>query len=560
MKDNYNKDDLEAFFRKELNQQDDSGWDIPSDNVWEGIQEGLKDESDKKRPFLFWNWWIVGIFFVVLLSVLGTYQWQQTQLNSISKQLDQNTQKLEAILDDQPVQVAKKSDDEVLNESTSMNTKEEDVSKNATYQNNIITTKRSKSATNTITTKNTTTDYEKLVIKNSNAKAPKSKKKNNRINSTSSTAADDLSLVNPNEKIKNEEVADRNITDANESNSQEPISNDQSTVAQSTEVKSENLGLQKNINADELVNKKDIKYLAPFVPIPKTYLFAIAQSLNPVVSLNTIQPIIPLKKNKLSFYGGFFTGPSNTFRTIKVTTSTNLKNNLNNQESADWGWSTSGRIGLKLGKHWSLETGLMVNEENNRLRQLLKINYRRDQEILNRSTGRLESTASLNMSSSRGDIQTDIPVSRNSASRLPTDLQIPVLLRSTRTINSIRIPLTLGYTQRINRLSFTGRIGLAYRIETSETITINEILSRQPGLDIQINDNRIRNFSNFTDDQFIELATGLDINFRFTKRLGISLSPMYFRSLKDVFDNPRVADLEVYPYQFGGQVGLTYQF
>ncbi len=137
MNNNFNRDSLEEFFQNELhddsiNAIESDGWDMPSDQVWEGIETGLTIRkmggNDHSR-----TWLSIAASFLLLAVCYQTISYQQN-----SKDLQQQVNILSDKVD-QSIELAKMEVDHSLNQTPLINEGEEiEFSETATTKTNTI--------------------------------------------------------------------------------------------------------------------------------------------------------------------------------------------------------------------------------------------------------------------------------------------------------------------------------------------------------------------------------------------------------------------------------------
>ncbi|MEM6318359.1 MAG: hypothetical protein AAF960_11860 [Bacteroidota bacterium] len=103
MKDNRSKDNLEDLFRQSFNDAEKvnqaDGWNVPSVDVWENIEDNLKEDKEDRKIVIWWP--MIGIAASVLLVISGGQWWLYRQkIKGLADQLELNEKVVQEIQSD----------------------------------------------------------------------------------------------------------------------------------------------------------------------------------------------------------------------------------------------------------------------------------------------------------------------------------------------------------------------------------------------------------------------------------------------------------------------------
>lgn len=479
MKNNSSKNKLENYFRRRFNDSEKvntpMGWNEPSDNVWERIQNGLKKEEQPQRKFLYWNWVAVAASIMFLISVLQLYYANQ-YIKILTEQLKENEEIIQKI----------QADLQALNH---------------------VARKQGISGTAKDHSLNTNKQLVKPTLLNNNPKTFKGKTAFNYVNADESQFKSTLSAsVSPKNKLGETSLKEvnRHINLLEKSNNE----SNPSSLKGKTDV-------SKNV---PLLNRQilPVASLSKLSPKIKSFNLSIIPAVKkkPRMYLSAdFAPVQTIAKNK-----GFQFGIHDFFPKKEV------------QRTAN---ALGFQVGLKWNNGWSLESGLRHTVINSTTNHSRMIAYQALQERLT-NNGYYRSNISLQLGSSSGTFDTNVSLARASSISVETNTKISLDIEYATKRTLLDIPIVLRKEWKLGALSLSAKSGLIYRqlLHKSfelQTLKLNDIRFNSVVTAFQERrNNTIKNGSH------MHYLVGFGCEYRLKPSLSAYLEPTFTRSIQPV--------------------------
>ena len=490
------EDNLENLFGKLFNDAEEvvegMGWDMPPDDVWDEIQMGLQEEKEPKRIIGYW-WWIgTAASFLLLISAFQCYQYKKIQ--ELTHQLDLKEKAVNTIQLDLEDLIYQKEQKEKLtivknnqvNAATGLSAEKEGVP-------SIRRTPYLKELSNKIK------EIEKTPIANRFNNFPPEKRK---ATSNRSKSIDEIlarSQVNKVAHLGEKELG----------NKTKDLQNQELAI-----------NIPNKIEADKNIVDVSISNLPT--------LFNLLEIKDKVIP-PTIPSIVPTIKNNPSFYlavdyapyweenkiqGGRFGGVS-------------LFSGLESQER---GFTTGLQFGLNLSKGWIMETGLRYTNSNKSAQHTGSIPYQFLEERLS-NQGIYESTLNLQLGSSLGAIETEVVLSRSSATSIEEQTDLGLNITFSKSVTSLDIPLLVKKQWAIGNLGVSIRAGLLNRFIIDNNLETFTVTVDDARFQSRIEPNEERNGTNKLSTYSPNFLVGFSMEYQLQPKLSIYAEPTFVRSI-----------------------------
>lgn len=531
MEKNLPEDNLEAFFKKSLQKQSSKprldGWDTPDDTVWDEIATVVQPVERNDRRLLFFKWWAIAATLALLIIMYQLHSSHQ-RITTLTEQVEKNTMTIENIDSQLVTQSDKKSNDNL--NKTDLNKNLNPISEEANFHppqkiNRQSSTNFATPPINTITDNfNVSESITSLTQKHS---------------TSSNTLLDTQSVSDGGSTFDNTEninpIKQKNITDS-------------STVSQGS---SENISNHnQDINNQSLADNE-----LALLPSISTSLQTSTSVLPNIKPLNTT----PLDYFKSQFYLGARTIFNASTRSLRSRDGgLDRIRRLREQEEERNKMSFGANIGFQFHKNWSLEIGVQQGKSTIRSLHKTELQFQRNLEQVNPANDRLESQYPLALSTSYGDVSTDISLSRSQGSTVRDGSVILVGIETSQDINYIDLPLLVKYQIQVGKLHLGAKTGLSMRlIGNSQVETLN--IRTFPQVDF-IRPQLARRITRALDkkpNSSLNYVVGLNMEYALTSQLRLALESIFTRSFKPVFAKGAV---ETFAQTASLQVGLNYYF
>ena len=494
------KDNLEDLFRKsfhdkdKINQKD--GWNVPSEQVWAGIQTGLVKEKKPRRKFLYWHWAAIAASFLLIISFFQLYQDAQ-KIKDLSNQLNENEQVVKDIQAQlQTIEAAK------------------------TQQGNTAALKKEIAAP--------TIKSQQILNKAS---------RQNRTTSFHNTTA----FNNP-----------QNFTDAlSKFDQQKPPF---ATALEKVVVKKLNKGVELSVKSPQNINKLEDTPSTRLV-IAITQLPTLNHFL-PVTN-RTIVPNIPISrviKKPASFYLSADYAPVSMSIKRKdfSLVPPNFFPKLEQQQNS---FSVGLQLGVLLNKKWAFETGFRYLQTSTQVSHNRAIPFNYLEEQLN-GQGNYESSFSLQLNSSGGTVETDVVVARSSSTVITEETQLNFDITFSNSLTYLEIPLILKREFRIGRVGLSLKAGMVNRFLVQKSFNFQEIALDDARF--QFSPKGFREHANTRqkpNNYAIQYLVGFGLAYQASSKLAIYAEPTFSRNIKPIFEVGRAS---IYAQNKSVNIGLRY--
>lgn len=528
MDENLHKDSLENLFRKNLEDAKlenrdaaPNDWDMPSDQVWEGIGEALNPPAPKglwlstKMQLL-----ATAAGLLLLVGVFTCFRSYQKQLSSLSQQVEQLTEQ-------------QKNSSEKVNPTTPATTPVETPTDDAAKPS----TKPSSPApaNTTSNANNSTTPTTNLA----NTSAAPSQSNTVEANTNPTSLTDNSQKIAAN--------ASPQATEANSDPKQDPeITYPPSTIANASSP-SEEIPRQEQSSLPRTS-------IASLPPLPQLSIANLAATPAAPTLPSGADPIIaPFRAiGNTGFYAGVFYAPSVTF--IKFTRRRpNIPNGFDVEKSKLTGFQGF-KLGYQWNNRWALEVEGRYGSSSIKTSHDIELEFAKQREREVRP-GSFQSDYSYAIPTAYGEVDSDISIFRESGTELDDKAALRLKIEAEHHIQLASIPVVLKYRtgQGPLRLSFRG--GVASNFFLKESFEI--VATNFERLGISSDPIRTRPGSKRTRKVSFDALAGIGVDFQPTPNWRFSLEPTYALGLRPLFKNARQ---KIYPRSLSVSAGINYQF
>lgn len=493
------EDKLENLFGELFNNPDKvgkkDGWNVPSADVWNNIQAGLQGEKKPRRIVGYWHWVAAAASFLLLISLFQLYQYNQ-KINQLSNQLEINGKAVDII----------KSDLEAL-------TYQEEKKEQSILENN---------APNPDTKMKEKKEGVPTMIK-----PPSLKDSSNKIAATKKTKIINKAtnyLIEKQQSKFNPPLFSDEIHSRNQEQDAPNLAN------KSLENKSENL--QKNeipINAATKIGeeKNIVDISISNLPTLLNLLKIKDKVINP-----TFNPVSAIIKNKPSFY--LATDYAPIWEVGKVQSGRfGGMGPFSGSEQQERSFTTGLQFGVHLGKGWIVETGLRYTNSNKSAQHTGSIPYRFLTEELN-NQGTYESTLNLQLGSSSGTVETEVVLSRSSATVVDEQTDLNLNIAFSKSVTSLDIPLLVKRQWAIGNFGLTVRAGLLNRFIIENNFEVSNIALDDTRFQSRLETVRERGGRSESAAYSPHFVAGLGIEYHIQPKWSVYVEPTFTRSIQPI--------------------------
>ena len=309
---------------------------------------------------------------------------------------------------------------------------------------------------------------------------------------------------------------------------------------------------------DQGQDREEVTTISLLAPIPS--LTPLAEKVNsPNIAL-AVPPAIKTKTpvnlngGARRFLVGIYYAPARSYRNI-VEPDQLRRRRLDDQEKAGKVLLSGGlRIGYRLAPHWTLESGLQLTKTEIQSTHRARLAYDRNQEVQNNNGG-YDSNYRMTLSTSLGDIDTDVALTRNAATTVPANLPTFVFFDLQQNFTQVRIPLTIRYERGGQKFRWSVRSGFATSFILDPQIQITRVGLNRAGL--RTRQTRIVKKFEGLNDKTLDYLIAFGLNYQVTPSISLMLEPSFLQSLTPAFER---GDSKTYPNLLSLNVGVNYHF
>ncbi len=563
MGEDLHKDNLEDFFKDSFEEQSDSpspdGWDIPSDQVWDKINTSINSDDSNNERLGFWRYLNRGLILVFLL-IIGTglisyFAYNQKDVTDYN---------------------AKPTEDRVLNNkheenNTILSVQEQDNSKQ--QFSDLSTETQSDNKKTTLEKGNNHTELNNASPKINKVKHPNSNNpslSNSKLPQTSDDKKDRTppSLNEQNSSGNNNSKKIKELRTPNDSNTPEvtlPISsskpkdiailteNDSPNSSNvSSEDKGKGLTSSSDVHSMTSTSLNDIELLKPISikqSIAKVHSASpdtMTLSQLPFFDLKQGQKNPPLEKAK-GFYAGISLAPIYTSRKINIHGNPVIPRVLNQAEEGKLSFSTGLNFGYKISNNWSIESGFSYSKfvlQHNRRKQVRYTSIG-EQEV---TPGRFQGTYDFNFSTSSGDIDTDIALTREAGTAIPENDFINLMLTANQNIKYGSIPIIARYQFGKGKFQYGLKAGIVNRFVLDGTFQIENVSVLRSDISLVLTDRiyKPRPIKNI-EKYHLDFLVGAGLSYKLNQHTWFYIEPTFTHGINSfpLFETPNFKTLLV---------------
>ena len=339
---------------------------------------------------------------------------------------------------------------------------------------------------------------------------------------------------------------------------EESISNSKGTLAFNIEknisqkTKSDEPTLNQHQKGEERRTLSLLKFIPSLAPIAlETNHPNIALAVPPEIKTST--PLNPAGGAR-RFFAGIYYAPAISYRNI-IEPNRLRRRILDEQEKPGKVLLSGGlRLGYRLASRWTLETGLQLTKTEVESLHRARLAYDRNQEIQNASGG-YDSNYRMTLSTSFGEVATDVALTRNAATTIPANLPTFVLFELKQNFTQLRIPLTVRYELGGQQLRCFIRSGFAANLILDQQIQISRIGLNRAGL--RPRQTRIVKKFEGLNDKTLDYLIAFGLSYQASPSISLMLEPSFLQSLTPAFEK---GTSKTYPNLLSLNIGVNYHF
>lgn len=497
MNDRDNKD-FDSQLRKQFTENNGKeNWDLPSSNVWTGIESGLS--TRRKRRVL--AYWLIPATFLGLLFTLQLLTDFSIYQNPVENKVNQNGAAQEAEPSSGPaaehlenVHSADKSSEGIFH-----NKEPKSILNRSTLNNDILILNAINTDINKITSKNT---------------------------------------IPGNHNMLHSPLIDKG---------QIPAENERGRKSVGTEelLHGDLLHAQREIRQERTIKEPTIALEGL-----QTKLSAAPVSVPAIPQPETKQQISKVRMS-IELFSGTNTGVQSLH--VNRRSPGDFRRLLNNREQSVTGIQYGLAFTFHLPNQLFVSSGITFKEQVIDINQIHQFRYTRSGE---RQIGqdRYGNTFTTNLNTSFGELETDLLVQRATDDIIEENSFVTLHLRARNTLESLRFPLIIGYEGSPSRLSYSIGIGIGLDFITGHDFTQKALTfqhNRIKSVELE-RKSRLLNY-NRTTTEF--LAQG-SLTYRLSSKSMLALRTDFAKSLEPIYTHESTKSE---PIEIGFRFGLNYR-
>ena len=524
MKNDLHNDDLEAFFRKKMEEQkaapSSDGWDEPDDLVWDNVEKAIAPVKEERRFFLGKVLYPAAASLLLLVAFYAAFSTNQ-KVKSLSQEIeiqDQKIKELEGVVNSQSTI-----------ELESVADKSVGVDKGMTAEESIVG----------------------LGSNGNGNKIDKGSRKAFLLNSNTGGVAN---INNLNDSEESEAFA-------------EVVLNEKEEEDSFLQLKQERvLLLDKEINSytDQSIDERESTIVTNDFLLSesellksKPVLFPAGVMETPIVSVTS--EILKNDARKKGWYASVFVSPThNGIHVAKIPNGMPRRHSrdlLNKREGGKFTLDYGGLIGYMLNENWSLETGLSLKKRTFDVEHKAEVYHRGANERMN-SNGDFENEYQADLNTSFGGIEADIAVTREADMPLVENSTIDLDLVTRHEMELLTIPLLVVYRNKLSEdFNFLAKGGLSTSFLEKESPELVSANSNKEG--VSLRNTLLKDKPSTVKKNLASVQFGLGLEYELSDRITVSVEPTISKSIKPVFS---FRDLKAYPVVASVNVGANYYF
>jgi len=224
-------------------------------------------------------------------------------------------------------------------------------------------------------------------------------------------------------------------------------------------------------------------------------------------------------------------------------------------ESQESSFTTGLQFGVNLGEGWIMETGLRHTNSNKSAQHTGSIPYQFLEERLS-NQGIYESTLNLQIGSSSGAIETEVVLSRSSATSIEEQTDLGLNITFSKSITSLDIPLLVKKQWAIGNLGLNIRAGLLNRFIIDNNLETSNITVDDARFQSRIEPNEERNGTNKLSTYSPNFLAGFGMEYQLQPKLSVYAEPTFVRSIGPI---AKIRFADIYAEGKMVNLGIRYQ-
>ncbi|MEM9820047.1 MAG: hypothetical protein AAF985_03205 [Bacteroidota bacterium] len=506
MEEKKNPDAIEGLFQRTFEQlgpfPEEKAWNMPSDEVWTDIQSRMAEPKVKRIRPLFWLA-AASTIGLILLAGFAQHFYYKDQLHQLSDQLKSNEQKVQQ-MQQQLATIQQPKSSQMVGQNS----------------NEALVSLRTKPANKALaTTLNIQT------VSSSN-------RKSNIVAVQTSPPADVQLAQTPVQFVSGSQF----------------VNDEHHSVFSGTIIDHRVAQLPTDLVTNENKFNTPISSLA----LASLDLEEISSSSEHLPQ-SALAPIVRLNQNpKDRLYFGASAGP---FWTTKPDHQVNIPG-LEAKE-VEHSYRAGLHVGIPINSNWSIETGIQYVASSVDVTYPQSVAFSSNDEQFNLSNGMYESNYDLLVSSSSGNVTTDISLSRTPNTSIEDGEQVNVALDLAFKSQQLEIPVVGKYQVNMGPLALSARAGIVSRYLIDEKVAINDVEAQTVGFQSErASISALGNGKNLQPSKLsLHYLAGLGLEYRFHPKWSIALEPTFNRSVKPIIEQ---GDQKVHQETLGVNFGVRH--
>ncbi len=503
--ENYNDKELDRWLRQNANNQDlppaADGWDSPPEALWTNLRAGLDQRKKRRRWFV-----MFGFGLLLILSGSGLGYWFRTSDHAAQT----------------PVAIEMHAGQQQTNSKTTDSPQPNKTTDNTTHKHPTVNT-------------NTPTPAGQQASKHpagnpvhANPQAPQN---SNTFQATQTVSEDRMDTPGFEPRHIKQTAQNAPLSDT-------PVK--VQTLPETEKIP----GLDAEIN--QTSNFKQLLTLSQLAILPP----AAINFNRSTPRLKTVE-IKPVRAPQTSWYAGAFSGVFFTNRKLK--NADGLK--PNGQESGAQTWQQGLQIGLKLNRHWAIETGVQRTSIRLQAEREVQFQYLTDRERFNPNRFIYQNTSDQNIQTSFGEVEMRMDISREPNRPISDQAFVKLNLHTDEQVHYLRLPVIVRWSSDTGPWKWSLSGGAGFSFENGYELRMTAARTNRPGVrDISA---RAKSRANGLAPMYVDVQVGAGIQYRFAPKWSVQLAPEFRYGIRSMYRNGPFQSLAI---STGLQFGLVYGF
>jgi hypothetical protein len=254
------------------------------------------------------------------------------------------------------------------------------------------------------------------------------------------------------------------------------------------------------------------------------------------------------EKNRL--YAGPVEGAFFTSRVLQAPDG----NAPNGRESGAWTLQYGAAAGLRLGRHWSVESGLQWSAVRLQAQRTVDFRYRTDREQYNAQRFVYQNSDDQSVQTSFGEVDMRMDIEREPNRPILDQALVRLTLLTDEQVRYVRLPLLLRRQQGAGRWQWSLAAGLGFNFESGYDLRLTAARTNRLGvrrISARLQQQRAEGLAPF----YLDAQFGLGLQYRLAPQWRLRLAPEFRYGLGSMYQNGPFRSLAL---SGGVQVGMLW--